>query len=70
MKKITITVDDDVVTMLDSAVKSAQYYNYPKEQAYGIFISDLIREVHAMSLAQCRQCMYVPPHCHPPSWWL
>ena len=70
MKKITITVDDEVVTMLDNAVESTQYYNYPKAQAYGIFISDLIRVVRAMPLAQCRQCMYVPPHCHPPSWWL
>ena len=70
MKKIVINVDDDVVTMLDSAVLSAEYDKYPKEQAYGIFISDLIREVRTMALTQCRQCMYVPPHCHPPAWWL
>ena len=70
MKKITITLDDDVAAMLDSAAISSEYYNYSKDQAYGLYISDLIREVHTVKLCECRQCMYVPSHCHPPSWWL
>jgi len=69
MKKITITLDADVVAMLDSAALSSEYC-YSKEQAYGHYISDLIREGHTVKSSECRQCMDVPPHCHPPSWWI
>ena len=69
MKKIAITVDDDVVAILNSAAVSSEYYNYSKEQAYGLYISDLIREAHSVKSCECKQCMDVPPHCHPPSWW-
>ena len=67
MKKITI-IDEEIEAILDSAVFAKKYYKYPKEQAYGLYISDLIREVRTLQLCQCRQCMSVPPHCHPPAW--
>lgn len=68
MKTITIRIDDETAEALDKMILSRYYYNYPEEQAYSLVIDELVLEVQ--KLLPCHCCCYVPPHCHPPSWWV
>ena len=69
MKKITLYLNDEMVEVLDEAVKFDTLYNYPKEQAYRIYIQGLIlgmQKSPPYSLIPC--CCCIPEHQHPPAW--
>lgn len=70
-KKITIYIDEDedkvFMTLLDDIANSYTFHKYPKNQAYGMIIKELITFTKVQSCL-CSRCLSVPPHCHMPSW--
>ena len=45
MNKITLYLNDEIGNSLDRIAQSKAYYKYPKYQAYGLIIADLIRSL-------------------------
>ena len=69
MKKITLYLNDETIEVLDKVVQSYDYYKYPINQAYGLFIADLLREVQKLALCSCSiDCCLIPPHQVLSSW--
>lgn len=66
MKKITLYLKDETVEALDKAVESCGLYNYPKEQAYSIYIDELVSDIQKLpQYALMPYCWCILEHRHP-----
>jgi hypothetical protein len=69
LKKITLYLKDETVEALDKAANTDTYNKYPSEQAYSIFIDELVRAIQKPTISPCVLCCCaVPEHNHPPAW--
>ena len=68
MKKITLYLNDESMKALEKVAKTNAYYKYPLEQAYGLIIDDLLRDVQKLSFCATICCCAIPEHNHPPAW--
>lgn len=69
MKTITIQIKNETAEALDKAIQSQYYYNYPIEQAYSLFIDELVLEIQKLPLCSCcTSYCCVSEHQHLSAW--
>jgi predicted transcriptional regulator len=54
MKKVTVYLADETVEILDKLARSREYYKYPKYQAYGILIDEMLLELQQIAIYSAR----------------
>lgn len=61
--KISLYLNDETMEALDTIAQSYDYYKYPKEQAYGLIMDALVREIQTLSLfpyvSSCPASLYI-----------